>query len=158
MARPRKKEFTLAEKLARIKEAGIQEVNPEVAREEDILLPLADRIQKILQIIRANPVKATEMTYLIMYDITEDKVRNQISKYLEKQGCIRIQKSVFVARTENPRFQEIHDTLREVNSYYENQDSIMLVPVNASDVRSMKIIGKNVQIEAIIDKPNTLFF
>lgn len=157
MGRPRKKTYTLAEKLARIREAGIQEI-PGPRPEADPVLPLTDRIRLMLQIIRDRPVKATEMTYLILYDITEDKVRNQIAKYLEKQGCIRIQKSVFIARSENPRFQEIHDTLREVNSYYENQDSIMLVPVNASDVRSMKIIGKNVQIEAIVDKPNTLFF
>lgn len=157
MARPKKKEFTLAEKLARIREAGIQEI-PAEPPEVDPMLPLAERVKLLLQIIREGPVKATQMTYLIMYDITDNKVRTQISKYLEKQGCIRIQKSVFIVKSENSRFQEIHDTLREVNSYYENQDSIILAPVNASDVRSMKLIGKNVQIEAIIDKPNTLFF
>jgi CRISPR-associated endonuclease Cas2 len=157
MGRPPKKTFTLAERLARIKEAGIAEI-PAGPVEADPLLPLPDRVKLILQIIKDSPIKATEMTYLIMYDITDDKVRGQVSKYLEKQGCVRIQKSVFLAKSENPRFQEIHDTLREVNSYYENQDSILLVPVNATDVRSMKIIGKNVQIEAIIDKPNTLFF
>ena len=109
-------------------------------------------------IVKSGPLKANEMTYLIMYDITNNKVRLQIAKYLERQGCIRIQKSVFMVKTENPHFQEIHDTLKEVNSYYQNEDSIILVPVNASDVRSMKLIGKNVQIAAIVDKPNTLFF
>ncbi|MCB9282933.1 MAG: CRISPR-associated endonuclease Cas2 [Lewinellaceae bacterium] len=157
MGRPRKRTFSLAEKLARIKAVGIQEI-PATPVEVDPLLPLSERVKQLLQIVRDSPVKAHEMTYMILYDITEDKVRTQIAKYLEKQGCIRIQKSVFIARSENPRFQEIHDTLKEVNSYYENQDSILLVPVNASDVRSMKIIGKNLQIEAIVDKPNTLFF
>lgn len=98
------------------------------------------------------------MTYLVMYDITSDKVRNQIAKYLERQGCIRIQKSVFIARSEARNFQEICDTLNEVNSYYDNEDSILLVPVNTSDVRSMKVIGKALQIGIITDKPNTLFF
>ncbi|MBK6949016.1 MAG: CRISPR-associated endonuclease Cas2 [Haliscomenobacter sp.] len=98
------------------------------------------------------------MIYLIMYDITDNKVRTQIAKYLEKQGCTRIQKSVFLARSEAKNFQEIHDTLRDVNEMYDNEDSIILVPVNASDARAMKLIGKNVQIEAITDKPNTLFF
>ncbi len=158
MSKPRKKDEKLAEKLARIKDAGISEVNPLQPDEGDELLPLTERIRKMLQIIQAGPVKATTMTYIIMYDITDDKVRTQIAKYLERQGCIRIQKSVFLTKSENQKFQEIHDTLREVNTYYENQDSIILVPVNASDVRSMKLIGKNVQIEAIVDKPNTLFF
>ncbi|MDA8972500.1 CRISPR-associated endonuclease Cas2 [bacterium] len=156
MAKSKKGEYTLLEKLQKIKEAGIQEVQP--ISNEDQLVSLNERIQLILQIIKIQPIKATQMNYLIMYDITENKVRYQISKYLEKKGCVRIQKSVFLAKTENKYFQEIHDTLKEVNSYYDNADSIILVPINASDVRSMKLIGKNVNIETITDKPNTLFF
>jgi len=98
------------------------------------------------------------MTYLIMYDITDDKVRTQIAKYLIKQGCVRIQMSVYLIKSKNNKFTEIHDTLKEVNEFYENADSIILVPINASDVRSMKLIGKNVDISTIVDKPNTLFF
>ena len=93
-----------------------------------------------------------------MYDISNDKVRLQIAKYLLKQGCVRIQKSVFMVKSSNKHFQEIYDTLKEVNAYYQNEDSIILVPINASDVRSMKLIGKNVAIATITDKPNTLFF
>jgi CRISPR-associated endonuclease Cas2 len=156
MARPRKVTYTLLEKLQKIKEAGIQKVQP--ISNEDQLVSLNERIQLILQIVKNKPTKATQMNYLIMYDITENKVRHQIAKYLEKKGCVRIQKSIFLAKTENKYFQEIYDTLKEVNSYYDNEDSIILVPINASDVRSMKLIGKNVNIETIIDKPNTLFF
>ncbi len=156
MARPKKRTYSLKEKLQKIREAGIQE--SVVIPEEDLMPELSARIQQMLNIIKASPVKATEMIYLIMYDISEDKVRYQIAKYLEKRGCIRIQKSVFIARSENKHFQEISETLKEVNSYYQNEDSIILVPINASDVRAMKLIGKNVQIEAIVDKPNTLFF
>ena len=147
----------MAERLRRLEAAGLTEQAVPIS-EEDQLLPLNERVRLMLNIVKDGPIKATEMTYLIMYDISNDKVRLQIAKYLERQGCIRIQKSVFIAKTENPHFQEIHDTLKEVNSYYQNEDSIILVPVNASDVRSMKLIGKNVQIEAIVDKPNTLFF
>ena len=156
MARPRKVTYTLLEKLQKIKEAGIQKVQP--ISNEDQLVSLNERIQLILQIVKNKPTKATQMNYLIMYDITENKVRHQIAKYLEKKGCVRIQKSIFLAKTENKYFQEIYDTLKEVNSYYDNEDSIILVPINSSDVRSMKLIGKNVNIETIIDKPNTLFF
>lgn len=98
------------------------------------------------------------MIYLIMYDIENNKIRTQISKYLIRQGCIRIQKSVFIARSDHPKFQDIYDTLREVNSYYDNQDSILLVPVNTSDIRSMKIIGREITLTSIISPPNTLFF
>ena len=157
MGRPNKHPLSLQEAIRRIKAAGIREsVPPEP--EEDPLAPLSERVRQILQIIQPNPIKATEMTYLILYDISDHKVRALVAKYLKSKGCVRIQKSVFLAHSENRYFQEIHTTLQEVNSYYENADSIILVPINASDVRSMKLIGKNVHIQSITDKPNTLFF
>lgn len=156
MARPKKTTYTLAEKLQKIREAGIRETA--IVPEEDLLPELNERLRQILQITIIELPKANEMIYFIMYDITDDKVRNQVAKYLIKNGCTRIQKSVFMVRSENKQFREIHETLKEVNSYYENQDSIILVPVNAGDIKSMKLIGKNVQIERLTDNPNTLFF
>lgn len=157
MARPRKKEYDLKEKLEKLRKSGLgeQAAKPD---EENLLEPLEKRIEKILHIIKAKPAKALDMTYLIMYDIENTKVRNRIAKYLIKNGCIRIQKSVFVANSPHSKFDKIHETLKEVQSYYENHDSILLVPVNTSDLRSMKIIGKEIHIRTIIDKPNTLFF
>lgn len=155
MARPRNRKYSLAEKLEKLRNAGLNEPPVDPA---DPLSPLTERIRDMLRILQSETVKATEMTYLIMYDISSDKVRTQIAKYLERQGCIRIQKSVFIARSESRNFQEITDTLKEVNSYYDNDDSILLVPFNTSDLRSMQIIGKALQIDIITDKPNTLFF
>ena len=81
-----------------------------------------------------------------------------MAKYLLGAGCIRIQKSVYLLRSENARFEEIHTTLYEVNDAYTNEDSIILVPVNASDVRAMRLIGRNIDIKLVTDPPNTLFF
>jgi CRISPR-associated endonuclease Cas2 len=151
-----KKQRTLKEELEKIAKAGIRPIQKKVDLEG--LLTLEERVNVILRIVKSEPIKATEMTYLIMYDISNDKVRLQIAKYLLKQGCVRIQKSVFMVKSTNKHFEEIHQALKEVNSYYDNEDSIILVPINTTDVRSMKLIGKNVQIETITDKPNTLFF
>ncbi len=143
-----------------MQQAGILKA-PDItgANEEDTpLTPLPDRIKTILGIVKHKPQKATTVNYLIMYDVENDKVRKLVSKYLEKQGCIRIQKSVFMANTEHPKFNAIHETLKEINSFYENTDSIILVPVNVADVRSMKLIGSNVNIDVLVDPPNTLFF
>ncbi|MEZ5040694.1 MAG: CRISPR-associated endonuclease Cas2 [Saprospiraceae bacterium] len=156
MPKAPKKTYNLQEALAAIQQAGIKAAQTEPL--DPTLSSLSDRIKAILQIVRDQPIKATEMTYLIMYDITDDKVRTQIAKYLIKQGCIRIQKSVFLLKSSNKVFDEILETLKEVNAYYQNEDSIILVPINASDVRSMKLIGKNVQLSTLTDKPNTLFF
>jgi CRISPR-associated endonuclease Cas2 len=98
------------------------------------------------------------MNYLVLYDIEDNKVRKVVAKFLERKGCLRIQKSVFMANTEQATFQEIYNSLREINGYYENRDSIILVPVNVADVRSMRLIGNNVNIDILTDPPNTMFF
>ena len=157
MSRPKKVDWSLKERLERIHEAGLNIPN-ENRKEEEEIADLDERIQAILGIFKSKPLKSTEMNYLIMYDISDNKVRTQIANFLIREGCIRIQKSVYLVRSENKKFDEIYTALSEVNSYYENADSIILVPLNATDARSMKLIGKNVNIQAIVDKPNTLFF
>lgn len=137
--------------------AGLLQNKGLIATDGEPMESLPDRIRTILGIIRHQPQKATTMNYMIMYDIENNKVRKMISKYLEQQGCIRIQKSVFMANTDHPKFNAIHDTLKDINSFYENADSIILVPVNVADARSMKLIGSNVSIEHIVDPPTTLF-
>ena len=119
---------------------------------------LTSRLQKILTIIKNEPIKSVDMVYLVMYDIEDNRVRTQISKYLEKKGCMRIQKSVFMARSHHNTYEELFAALKEIQSYYENNDSILFVPVNSADARSMRIIGKDVNVDTIINKPNTLFF
>ena len=121
-------------------------------------LTLNERIRNILQLVRQPSENSYDMTYLVMYDIEDDRVRNHIAKYLLSKGCIRIQKSVYMARTHQKIFAEINDTLKEVQATYDNHDSILLVPIQSSSVGSMKIIGKDIQVQSLIDPPNTLFY
>jgi CRISPR-associated endonuclease Cas2 len=159
MARPPKKEFDLKEKIEKLKAAGFTTGNPDASSAEQAegLAPLPDRIRLILGILQQNPIKSTHMNYLIMYDIENNKVRRLVAKYLEKQGCVRVQKSVFLIHSDHKKFDEIRETLAGINDAYDNDDSIILVPLNISDARSMKLIGKNVDISRIIDPPNTVF-
>lgn len=156
MSKPRSRQYTLRERLEKLKKSGISEAERDIDLDE--LAPFPERIAKILGIVKSKPIKSTTMTYLLTYDIADNKVRRLVSKYLISKGCIRIQKSVFMANTENKHFTDIHSTLKDVMDYYEHADSIILVPINVSDVRSMKLIGKNVNIETLVDPPNTEFF
>lgn len=159
MPRPKSAPISLKERLRRMKESGLISSDASVIYEcDDDIDSLPKRIKKILRIVQSAPKKSTTMNFLILYDIENNKVRRLVSKYLEQQGCIRIQKSVFMANTEHPKFHEIYATLKDINSYYENADSIILVPVNVADVRSMKLIGNNVNIEVLTDPKTTYFF
>jgi CRISPR-associated protein Cas2 len=118
---------------------------------------LPQKIKIILKIIKDKPKKPGDMIYIIMYDIESNKVRSEIAKFLIKKGCIRIQKSVYLIRNKPEHIMKIYRSLVEVQQTYDNQDSIILVPVDISSLKSMKLIGKEVNIERIIEKPNTLF-
>jgi len=153
--------YNLKEKLEKLQDAGLtppkqEGVNP--ASDEQPLLTLNERIRDILQLVRQPTENSYDMTYLVMYDIEDNRVRTHIAKYLLSKGCIRIQKSVYMARTHQKVFTEINDTLKDVQAAYDNHDSILLVPIQSSTVSSMKIIGKDIQVQSLIDPPNTLFY
>ena len=73
-------------------------------------------------------------------------------------GCFRIQRSIFLADLTPERFEKIRTELTEVQSYYENEDSILIVPVSTDLLKSMRIIGKSLDVDIIMRTKNTLFF
>ena len=119
---------------------------------------LSNRIQRILGIFKRQNGDPALMVYFVMYDIENNKVRTLIAKYLLKKGCTRVQKSIFLADTERKVFDEIQKDLKEVQECYDNDDSILLVPVSFDLLQSMRMIGKNVDFDLILKKRNTLIF
>lgn len=124
---------------------------------EGPLPPLSWRIREILQIAQGRPLKRKTMLFLIMYDIEDDRVRTLIARYLLKKGCIRIQKSVYIAEAPRKVYEEIAERLRAVNELYTNEDSILLIPLSVDEVRGMRVIGKDIDIRLLTDPPNLLF-
>ena len=93
-----------------------------------------------------------------MYDITSNKVRTTIAKFLLKKGCTRVQKSIFMADMPSDEVQDIAQKLTEIQKMYDNNDSILIVPLSEDYARAMKIIGQEVDIDLILHSKNTLFF
>ena len=118
---------------------------------------LSLRIQTILGLTHQHR-SATKMLFFVMYDIESNKVRRCIVKYLENKGCTRVQKSIFLANLSIEKYQSIRDDLAEVQAAYDNQDSILIVPITTDYLKSMRIIGKNIDIDIITHTRNTLFF
>ena len=56
------------------------------------------------------------------------------------------------------KYEQIRSDLAEVQSYYDNHDSILIVPVSTELLKSMKIIGKSIDMDIIMRTKNTLFF
>lgn len=119
---------------------------------------LEERTQRILGIVNNKHKKITDMLFFVLYDIESNKVRYQVSKYLLKCGCFRIQRSVFLAELSPEKYQQIKSDLADVQACYENKDSILIVPVSTELLNAMKIIGKSINIDIITRSKNTLFF
>lgn len=117
---------------------------------------IEERVQNLIGIIKQ--FKSTSMLFFVMYDIESNKVRNQVFKYLQKMGCFRVQRSIFIADLSREKYEQIRSDLVEVQGCYENEDSILIVPVSTELLRSMKIIGKSIDVDLIMKTKNTLFF
>jgi CRISPR-associated protein Cas2 len=122
-------------------------------------LGIEQKIHKIMSwMSRQSRIKSNTMLYMIMYDIENNKIRTHIAKYLIKKGCLRIQKSVYLAKSSPAVMKEISSTLKEINEIYENQDSIFVLPVPEEKFNNITVIGQNVEFEIVTKPKNVLFF
>lgn len=160
MPKPKNIELTFIEKVRKIKNAGISHLRPPDSQDPHVLEleTIEDRIDRIFNIFNKYKNNPGKMIFIIMYDIENNKIRNQVAKYLIKKGCIRIQKSIFIAETERAKYSEIHNTLKEVQEIYENNDSILFVPISVDELKAMKMIGQTIDIDFIINPKGTMFF
>ena len=126
--------------------------------EEDNLPPLSERVNNILNIVLHRKRIPGSMICFIMYDIASNKVRKYIAKYLLGKGCTRIQKSIFMADLPSSTYNEISEALAKVQKLYENEDSILIVPLSEDYVKAMKIIGQQVDVDLMMHTKTTLFF
>lgn len=163
MPRRNYEELSLKEMLRKELEAGFSDNNRPISTataQDDAseLLPLPMRVKTILGIADNPNRNAGNMLFFVMYDIESNKVRTQVAKYLINQGCTRIQASIFLADTTHEKYDKIREDLAEVQACYENHDSILVVPISTDYLKSMKVIGKDINVDIIMRNRNTLFF
>lgn len=164
MGKKQYEELPLPEIMRRLKGGGV-EASKHLRGDDgqsvswrDSMEDLDARIDRLLGIIKRKDRKATNMIFFVMYDIESDKVRTQIAKYLQREGCSRIQNSIFLADLPHERMDKIRTDLAEVQACYDNHDSILVVPISTDYLQAMKIIGKDINVDLILKNRNTLFF
>lgn len=147
------------ETVKRIKSAGLNQHYGNQMITSDESIPVEEKIKRIMDFLnRIREKRIDEMYCFIMYDIEDNKVRTYLSKYLIKKGCSRVQKSVFVASLSRKMYLEISKTVAEVNAMYDNTDSIFFLPIGEDVMNSLKMVGKNIDLDVVMNPPNTLFF
>ena len=103
------------------------------------------------------------MNFFICYDISDDKRRLRLSKLLERDGCKRVQKSVFVApdfeRGEMLRLKTKIEKLLNIQ-YIENtspDDSVMYIPLDSDAVKDVVWQGNKIIWEDLWGKKSKFF-
>lgn len=160
---PRKKRKTLSfiEQMKKISAAKLSRNNriTDIVDESvNELETINERIKKLLNLTDSTKKRNDEMLFFVMYDIESNKVRRLVSKYLIRNGCTRVQRSLFLAKTDNETYEKIKSDLAAVQEAYENEDSIIILPVSTDYLRMMKVIGQKIEIDVITHSRNTLFF
>jgi CRISPR-associated protein Cas2 len=152
--------LSFVEKMKKFSQAGMSRPlspNRHVGNLEG-LKSLDERVAFLLNIVKQPKRPANNMLFFVMYDIESTRVRNQIVKYLLRSGCTRVQKSIFLADLPIDTYERIRSELALVQQCYENEDSILVVPISSDYLQSMKIIGKNIDVDLIMNARYTLFF
>lgn len=80
------------------------------------------------------------MIVLVIYDISRNETRNELSSYLKAKGFTRIQRSFFIGR---PRPHILLDIERVLPRYIQSpSDVIHVVPVPEIMVKQVKVYGR----------------
>jgi len=158
--RPKPPKADFAEAMRRIRRAGLRttSANRYEPAIDDTMDTLEKRVKAVLHLLDNETNTAGSMIFMILYDIENTKVRTQIAKYLIRSGCVRIQKSVYLAHLPRNTYHDLYQTLKEVQELYDNNDSLLFLPLPTDSVAAMKILGQQIELDFILDNKNTLFF
>lgn len=158
MPRAKKPPLSFVEQMKKLIASGIADSPKITESDDDVMSPLDERIKMILGLSDNARKRKDRMLFFVMYDIESNKVRRLVVKYLLREGCTRIQKSIFLADRPIEIYNKIKKNLAEVQAAYDNDDSIIVLPVSTDYLRMMKVIGKNINVDIITHNKNTLFF
>lgn len=92
------------------------------------------------------------MTYLICYDITDDTLRLRLSKRLEQAGCIRLQKSVFVAADfDARRYKILRGSLQKILTHKLGaEESVLIFPIERDNLAEMVLSGDEDRLKSLL--------
>ena len=124
----------------------------------DVLhLPAAERVVQVERWLQSwSPQSIRQVVFVVMYDISDDKVRKYVADFLLREGMTRIQKSVFLGKRPVRAYRELSRKLEEMNAMYANKDSILILPVPEEKVGAMRVIGLDLNVRMVLARPNVL--
>lgn len=90
----------------------------------------------------------------LVYDITDNTLRNRVSKKCLDFGLHRFQKSVFFGELEQDKMYSLAEEIEKVLGHEDSteEDSVLLSPVCAACLGKRLVIGKDFNLDAYKEK------
>lgn len=79
------------------------------------------------------------MRYLVIYDISDDNLRTQMSEFLKDYGLIRIQKSAFIGRLKRNELRSLHTDAKKLIA--ERDENVQMYPVCDACYKGRVLVG-----------------
>lgn len=95
------------------------------------------------------------MHYVITYDIEDDRLRTQTAKVLQRFGCARVQKSVFVAAQLEKRYLlQLQTALHQLLAKrLKPGESLLVFPLRHEHAPEIFVLGHNNILTTFDDPP-----
>lgn len=90
----------------------------------------------------------------LVYDITDNSLRNKVSEKCLDFGLYRFQKSVFFGELDQEKMYSLAEEIEQVLGHENSteEDSVLLSPVCAACLGKRLVIGKNFAIDTYAEK------
>jgi CRISPR-associated protein Cas2 len=94
------------------------------------------------------------MTYLICYDIVDDRLRTRLANRLDNAGCVRLQKSVFMAPDFDARRLRIlrGGILKLLPPTLLPHESVVVIPIEKNNLTDICWAGDTDNIKTLLKK------
>lgn len=106
---------------------------------------------------KTDHINSNDVIFLVMYDISDDYTRRTVVDYLLREGCLRIQRSIFMGNLSFCKMQNIVRTLEEIREGSSSDDSYIIVPLRKESVNAMVICGDRRNIDMILRRQDIVF-
>lgn len=98
----------------------------------------------------------SESLVWIIYDISNDKIRNKVAKMCKDKGLYRVQKSAFVGTINKNQLDELSIFCDDIID--QDSDSVFIFPMCSVDFRKALLLGQAFDKKLVTDEVKALFF
>ncbi|MGL5312899.1 MAG: CRISPR-associated endonuclease Cas2 [Peptostreptococcaceae bacterium] len=92
--------------------------------------------------------------YLILYDISSEKVRVKIVKYLKNKGLFRLQKSIFAGNIKKVYIEEVIVESNQLISL--ETDSFIILKIDKDSFKTLRYYGQKININKYLKNMNPI--